>query len=117
MQIKAETLEELLTSKIDFAIDDDPVRKMSALTYSTFIGLPSLNSATYQELQSTGNLGLIRNADLRSELTNHYSIYGRIVEILDVVSLITTIRTQQSACEFSGIPPAGSEALHVDSAA
>jgi len=83
LNIKAEVLQSLLNEPAEFREVDDPVRKMSGLVYSTFVGLPHLSGATFQELQSTGRLGLLDDREIRSALGSHYAQYSRISEIMD----------------------------------
>jgi hypothetical protein len=45
----------------------------AAVETATWRSFPQINSFVYSELQSTGNLGLIRSNILRRELANHYS--------------------------------------------
>jgi len=83
LDIKAEVLEELVNDPVSFTVAGDAARKMSSLTYSTFVGLPPINASTFEELQGSGRLELIRDGMLRSALTAHYALYARMTTILD----------------------------------
>ena len=45
----------------------------TAIHYAGWIDIPYASRGTYDELVSTGNLGLLRNAQLKSEIANYYA--------------------------------------------
>ena len=49
-----------------------PAAFMTAVHQSSYTHTPSLNSATFEELRSTGGLGLLRDDDLKSALFEYY---------------------------------------------
>ena len=79
-------LHQILDDKIDFilALPDislgdafrrNPQDFMSRLDYSTYLALPGLRSETYQELESSGRLSLLRDTELRSAIANNLNDY------------------------------------------
>jgi len=79
-------LQQILEDKIDFirslpglslgeAFRRDPQEFMSRLDYSTYLALPGLRSETYQELESSGRLSLLRDTELRSAIANNLNDY------------------------------------------
>ena len=52
---------------------EQPVAVAAAVETATWRSFPQINAFVYSELQSTGNLALIRSELLRRELANHYS--------------------------------------------
>lgn len=54
-------------------IADRPGAIPAALETATWRSFPQINAFVYSELQSTGNLGLIRSVSLRRSLADHYS--------------------------------------------
>jgi hypothetical protein len=59
------------------AVDPEVVRQqpaefMTAIHQSTFTNTPSLNSATFEELRSTGGLSLLLDDELKSALFEYY---------------------------------------------
>jgi hypothetical protein len=50
-----------------------PAMFLAAVAQAAFTYTPSLTSHTFEDLRSTGNMGLIRNTDIRNAL---YSFYG-----------------------------------------
>ncbi len=58
-----------------------------AIETATWRSFPQINAFVYTELQSTGNLALIRSESLRRDLANHYSSirhYARVGLDLDI---------------------------------
>jgi hypothetical protein len=47
----------------------------TAIHYAGFIYIPYASRGTYNELVSTGNLGLLRNPELKSEIANYYASF------------------------------------------
>lgn len=72
----------------DLAAENALVRLMAReslvddLNYSGFVALPANRPATFEELQSTGNLGLIRDIELRGALSYYYSGFDHISRVL-----------------------------------
>jgi hypothetical protein len=69
------------------AIIDRPGAIPVAMETATWRSFPQINAFVYTELQSTGNLALIRSDSLRRELANHYSSirhYSRVGLDLDI---------------------------------
>lgn len=52
---------------------NQPSAVATAVETATWRSFPQINSFVYSELQSTGNLGLIRSDSLRRDLASHYS--------------------------------------------
>ena len=52
-------------------------RMAIAVHYAGFIYIPYASRGTYNELVSTGNLGLLRNPELKSEIANYYGAFDR----------------------------------------
>ena len=48
-----------------------------AIHHAGFINIPYTSRGTYNELVSTGNLGLLRNSQLKSEIANYYAAFDR----------------------------------------
>lgn len=78
-----------------------PGRLAKAIHQAGWIFIPHASRGTYDELISTGNLGLLRNSQLKSEIANYY---GGFEEIRQWDSLL---RDQQSDywSETAGILP------------
>ena len=53
-------------------VRENPVRFLVAVQQSAYTYTPSLNSNTFEELRSTGNLGLLRNNDLKAALFDYF---------------------------------------------
>ena len=83
LDTKAQILTWLLTEPDRLLSFEDPLETMAAVVYSTFVGLPQASRATFEELQSTGRLGLLESREVRSALGAHFAGYARITEILD----------------------------------
>lgn len=49
-----------------------PGRLAAAIHYAGYIYIPHASRGTYDELISTGNLGLLRNSDLKSQIAHYY---------------------------------------------
>jgi hypothetical protein len=54
-----------------------PGRTATAIHYAGFIYIPYTSRGTYNELVSTGNLGLLRNSQLKSEIADYYATFDR----------------------------------------
>lgn len=55
-----------------------PGRMATAIHHAGFIYIPYTSRGTYNELVSTGNLRLLRNSQLKSEIANYYATFDRI---------------------------------------
>jgi hypothetical protein len=53
-------------------VRERPVKFLIAVEQSAYTFTPSLNSNTFEELRSTGNLGLLRNNELKSALFDYF---------------------------------------------
>jgi hypothetical protein len=78
-----------------------PGRMATALHYAGFIFIPYASRGTYNELVSTGNLRLLRNPELKTEIANYYATFD-VDRQWDVL-----LRDQQSDywSETAGILP------------
>ena len=61
---------------------DHSVFNAENLNYSTFNALPRSQSATFNELQSTGNLNLLQNPSIRMAIDRYYDSYELMSGIL-----------------------------------
>ena len=82
LETKANTLKALSTETATSLISGDADALMRDLNYSSFKALPESNSATFEELKSTGKLALIHDASLRDALAQYYSGYELMSGIL-----------------------------------
>jgi hypothetical protein len=60
---------------LDDAFQRDPQGFMYQLDYSSYVQIPNLRSETYQELESSGRLALLRDARLRSAIASSINDY------------------------------------------
>ena len=60
---------------LDEVIQRDPDAFMYQLDNSAYVALPDLRSETYEELESTGRLALLRDAQLRGAIANNLNDY------------------------------------------
>jgi hypothetical protein len=81
-QEKFEFTEELKSGVTPEEIRRDPNSLVQRLRYSTFVSLPSVRSATFDELAGSGQLAIIRDLALRSALANYYAEYDVMSGIL-----------------------------------
>ena len=79
------------TSVLRDLLAEDPLSRLSErpnlmedLRYSRFIALPTNRPATFEELQSTGGLSLLRDIELRGAISSYYSGFEHISRILSV---------------------------------
>jgi len=81
MTVKMEVLDALLA---DDAIDRLLARPnlVNDLSWSGFKALPANRPATFEELQSTGDLSLLQDLELRGALSRYYSGFDHISRIL-----------------------------------
>ena len=52
-----------------------PGRMATAIHLAGFVNIPQASRGTYDELVSTGNLGLLRNSRLKSDIANYYATF------------------------------------------
>ena len=83
LERKASLLRALLTETEASLLSRGTDRLMDDLNMSSFVALDNVQSTTFQELQSTGNLALIRDAKIRADLASYYSFYDYIFGIND----------------------------------
>lgn len=78
-----------------------PGRMATAIHHAGWIYIPYASRGTYNELVSTGNLRLLRNSQLKSEIANYYATFDTIRQ-WDVL-----LRNQQSDywAETAGVLP------------
>jgi hypothetical protein len=78
-----------------------PGRMATAIHHAGWIYIPYASRGTYNELVSTGNLRLLRNSQLKSEIANYYATFDRTRQ-WDVL-----MRNQQSdyLAETAGVLP------------
>ena len=72
---KVEFILALPNLQLNEAFQRDPLEFMHQLDYSTYVGVPNLRSETYQELESSGRLTLLRNSELRSAIAGIINDY------------------------------------------
>jgi hypothetical protein len=63
---------------LDDAFQRDPQAFMYQVDYSSYVQIPNLRSETYQELESSGRLALLRDARLRSAIASNINDYRSI---------------------------------------
>lgn len=78
LEIKASTLKSLLAESATSLLAGGNDRLMRDLDYSEYQALPEANSATFEELKSTGRLALIRDAGLHDALSQYYAGYETV---------------------------------------
>lgn len=64
------------------ALQRDSMAFMFQLDYSTYVAIPDMRSETYQELESSGQLSLLRDTDLRSAIGNNLNHYRSTQPVL-----------------------------------
>jgi hypothetical protein len=79
---KFDFIEELKADTASASIHDDPEAWVHRLRYSLYVSLPSVRSATFDELAGSGRLAIIRDLELRSEIADYYAEYALMREIL-----------------------------------
>ena len=60
---------------LDEAIRHDPDAFINQLDNSAYVAIPDLRSETYEELESSGRLALLRDAQLRSAIASNLNAY------------------------------------------
>ena len=83
LESKARFIQSLLDDTYGLEYSGDPDGLMRAVRTSSFIALPDSVSTTFDELQSTGRLALIKNIELRDALSKYYSGFEHITTIFD----------------------------------
>jgi hypothetical protein len=74
MESKRGFIASLMVEDFDTLLEDqEPEEFWESFNRSSLPGMPPLSTATYDEMLSTGNLGLIRNTTIRNTLNHHYS--------------------------------------------
>ena len=81
-ETKAMTIKDLRDLPVAELLDRPPDELLQDLDYSGWIALPAIQSATFNELASSGRLALLRDVPLRSALSNYYSGYQLMSDIL-----------------------------------
>jgi len=79
---KFEFIEELKAKPASTLIHDDPETWVQRLRYSLYVSLPSVRSATFDELSGSGRLAIVQDLELRAELADYYAEYALMREIL-----------------------------------
>ena len=75
---KAQFIFSLPDLPLDDAFQRDPQAFMYQLDYSTYVALPNMRSETYQELESSGRLALLRDTRLRSAIASSINDYKSV---------------------------------------
>lgn len=81
-QQKYEFIEELKIGASPEQIGHDPNSWVERLRSSLFVSLPSVRSATFDELAGSGQLAIIQDLELRSALAHYYAEYTLMSGIL-----------------------------------
>lgn len=61
---------------LEEAFRKDPQAFMTEVDYSSWVAISELRSETYQELESTGRLSLIRDSNMRSEIAGNLNDFN-----------------------------------------
>lgn len=80
---KAAFIRSLLDTPAEELMQAGRIEFLQSLNYSTYIALPAVTTATFSELESSGRLSLLRDVELRGELSRSYANYRLMQEILD----------------------------------
>ncbi len=81
-QEKFAFLEEFSSGITPEHIESDPRLWLERLRYSLYVSLPSVRSATFDELAGSGQLAIIQDLTLRSSLAEYYAEYSLMFGIL-----------------------------------
>jgi hypothetical protein len=74
MESKRSFIASLIAGDFDAPLEEqEPEEFWESFNRSSLPGLPPLSTATYDEILSSGNFGLIRNTNIRNVLNRHYS--------------------------------------------
>jgi hypothetical protein len=79
---KYDFIEEIKSLEGPPKIQEDPQSWVRRLRFSLYVSLPTVRSATFDELASSGRLAIIQDLELRTELANYYAEYSLISRIL-----------------------------------
>lgn len=80
-QKKAEFVSLLLNNEIGELMERPANELMRDLNYSTFKSFPPTVSATFDELTSSGRLTLLRDVEIRHELSSYYIWFAHLARI------------------------------------
>jgi hypothetical protein len=80
---KAAFISSLLESPATELLLTEPKEFLQGLDHSLYVALPAVRTATFSELASSGRTSLLQDIELRGELSNFYSEYRLMQEILD----------------------------------
>jgi hypothetical protein len=83
LETNADTLRDLLSETDDTLMRRGIAEFAEDLERSDTVSLTWIERSTFDDLQSTGNLRLLRNASLRAELSQYFRLYELMYEILD----------------------------------
>ena len=81
-QEKFEFIEEIKSGITPEHIERDPRSWVERLRYSLYVSLPTVRSATFDELAGSGQLAIIQDLKLRSALAEYYAEYALMSDIL-----------------------------------
>lgn len=81
-QEKNSFIEDLKQSTVSELIEQDLPSLLEHLRYSLYVSLPTIRSATFDELAGSGQLAIIQDQDLRAALANYYAEYSLISGIV-----------------------------------
>ncbi len=81
-ETKARIIQDLLDQSVPALLSRNPEELMQDLEYSGYTALPANQSATYNELLSTGRLALVQNVALIDALLHYYKEFELISGIL-----------------------------------
>jgi hypothetical protein len=74
MESKRSFIASLMAGDFDRLLEEqEPEEFWESFNRSSLPGMPPLSTATYDEILSSGNFGLIRNTTIRNVLNRHYS--------------------------------------------
>lgn len=79
---KHEFIDQLKTIDCCEQIRLDPNLWVRRLRYSLFVSLPSIRSATFDELAGSGRLAIIQDMELRASIAEYYAEYALMSRIL-----------------------------------
>ncbi len=69
--------------RLEAAVSRDPDAFVQQLDNSSWIGIPDLRSESYEELESSGRLALLRDAALRSAIASNLNDYRSTQPVFD----------------------------------
>jgi uncharacterized protein DUF6090 len=98
LEVKADTLKALLTKDANLLLSDGASNFMSNLRYSEYKTLPESNTATFDELKSTGKFALIRDPSLRDAVA---AVNSELAYTADMMFWLRQYRI--SAQELQGV--------------